>query len=68
VYTTATGLYIAVCSNVTDLSEKLYGTPSLDLQANADYQLRVNHIQLVQLVTSLSTVDAKLYTTDAKIG
>jgi len=50
------------------LTQLLRGLPNLDIQAVSNYKLRLNHINLVQIVNKLSTNDAKDYTLDAKIG
>lgn len=68
VYTTVTGFYIAVGTNVTDLSDMLFGKPNLDLQGVTNYTYRIDQAQLVNLVDSLSTVDAKLYMNGSNIG
>jgi hypothetical protein len=53
---------------VTDLTQLLRGLPNLDIQNVNNYILRLNHISLVQLVNTLSLIDAKDYTLNAKIG
>lgn len=46
----------------------LKGLPNFDIQAVNNYILRLNHLSLVQIVNSLSTIDAKVYISDAKIN
>jgi hypothetical protein len=55
---------------VTDLTQLLHGLPNLNIQAVSNYTFRLNHISLVQIVSSLSQVDAKDYTlgVNCKIG
>lgn len=67
-YRTRTGLYIAVGTQVTELSAQLFGSPNTDLQQVADYKLRVNHDSLVKLLDSLSTIDAKVYIPGSTLG
>jgi len=50
---------------VTDLTQLLRGLPNLDIQNVNNYILRLNHISLVQLVNTLSLIDAKDYTLNA---
>ena len=68
VYTTSEGLYMAYGKDVTELSTNLYGRPNIDLQNHTSFTGRLNHNQLVQIVDSLSTVDAKVYIQGALIG
>jgi hypothetical protein len=42
--------------------------PNTHIQAVDNYSLRVNYLNLVQIVNSLSTIDAKVYTSGAKIN
>lgn len=67
-YTTDRGLYMVSGRDVQELSALLCGSPNTDLQEVEDFTFRLNHIQLVQLSSSLSTVDAKLLLSDAKFG
>jgi len=67
-YSTERGLYLIEGRTVTDLTQLLRGLPNLDIQAVNNYILRLNHINLVQLVDSLSLIDAKGYTLGAKTG
>jgi len=50
------------------LTQLLRGLPNLDIQVVDNYKLRLNHINLVQIVDKLSTIDAKDYTLGAKTG
>jgi len=67
-YSTERGLYLIEGRTVTVLTQLLRGLPNLDIQAVNNYILRLNHINLVQLVDSLSLIDAKGYTLGAKTG
>ena len=42
--------------------------PNTHIQAVDNYKLRINHLSLVQILNSLSTVDAKVYISDAKVN
>lgn len=68
VFTTSEGLFYAVGNQVNDLTAALYGAPNTDLKGTANFQLRVNHLNLVQLQNNLSTVDAKVYVSGSLIG
>jgi len=67
-YSTERGLYLIEGRTVTDLTQLLRGLPNLDIQAVDNYILRLNHLNLVQLIGKLSTIDAKDYTLGAKTG
>lgn len=67
-YTTDRGLYFIQGMKVTELTELLIGMPNTDIQAVDNYTLRLNHISLVQLSGSLSTVDAKNYLSGAIVA
>jgi hypothetical protein len=54
--------------NFTHVNQSLHGLPNLDIQAVDNYKLRLNHLNTVQLLDSLSTIDAKVYISGAKIG
>lgn len=68
VYTTSRGMYLISGASVQELSQQLYGLPNLDLQSIANFLLRVNKTQLVQLVASLSTENANLFLSVANVG
>ena len=67
-YTTKRGLYLISGTNVKFLSEYLNGLPNLNIQSVGNFTLRLNHINLVQLQDSLSTIDAQKYIQSAIIG
>jgi hypothetical protein len=52
---------------VTDLTKLSKGLPNLDIQGVENFSFRLNHINLLQIVSFLSKVDAKVYILDAKI-
>lgn len=67
-YSTKEGLFVVSGIDVTDLTQLLIGSPNLALQAEQNYLLRLNRTELVQLVNSVSIVDAKTYILGAKVG
>jgi hypothetical protein len=52
---------------VTDLTQLSKGLSNLDIQGVENFLLRLNHINLSQIISFLSKVDAKVYILDAKI-
>ena len=68
VYSTARGFYLVSGRSVQELSKVLYGLPNLNIQIVDNFKLRVNHTNLVQLPNSLSTVNAKTYMVNARLG
>jgi hypothetical protein len=67
-YSTERGLYLIEGRSFTHISQSLHGLPNLDIQVVDNYILRLNHLNTVQLLNSLSTIDAKSYISGAKIG
>jgi hypothetical protein len=60
-------LYLIEGGKVNDLTMLLKGMPNTHIQAVDNYILRLNHLSLVQIIDSLSIIDAKDYIIDAKI-
>jgi len=67
-YSTDRGLYLIEGRKITDLTKLLKGVPNIDIQAVSNYILRLDHLSLVQIVQSLSTVDAKVYISGSKMS
>jgi hypothetical protein len=66
-YSTDRGLYFIEGRTINDLTKLLKGTSNLNILAVDNYKLRLNHLNLAQIIDSLSTIDAKDYIFDAKI-
>ncbi len=67
-YRSARGLFLLSGREVKNISEMLLGPVNSILQADSHYQYFLNHANLVQLVTYLSSVDAKTYLSGARLG
>lgn len=67
-YTTNLGLFLIQGREVTELTQLLQGSPNIDIQLDANFQLRLNHLQLIQKAEFLSDIDALGYIEDAKIA
>ncbi|WP_163321698.1 hypothetical protein [Draconibacterium mangrovi] len=68
VYSTRLGLFIAVGTQVTQLSEVLTGEVNEELKNNPHYQFFLSDTRLINIVNKLSTVDFLTYLSGATIG
>lgn len=67
-YSTPKGLFLLQGKQSTELTKLSTGLPNTDFQANVNYRYYISHDKLVQLLSSLSTVDILDYISVAKIG
>jgi len=68
VFKNTRGLYITEGRKSVEISQKLVGEPNSDFQSNPNYQFFLNDIRLIEIVNTLSSVNALTYLSGADVN